>query len=200
MIINDDMGAFLSVLQEFGSMTKQTANGIVYDLLQQKGEYSNYKMADGKGVFVASRNNTGTGAELDTQALTDGRIAMRRQKSKSGNALNIQPKFLIVSPERESKALQLIQSEADVSANHSGVMNPLKNSVQVLVESELDADPWYLLAGRRTIKVGYLQGTNREPLVREKIRTLSYITFECVFDFGAVVEDYRGLYKNTGVA
>ena len=199
MIINDDMGAFISVVQEFGFMAKRTANGIVYDMLQQKGDYINYKMSDNKGVFVATRNNSGAGAELDTDALTSARTSMRRQKDVANNALNIPPKFLIVSPERESKTLQLINSEADVSANQSGVMNPHKNSVKVIVESELDANPWYLTAGRRTIKVGYLQGTNREPLVREKQRTLAYITFECVFDFGAVVEDFRGLYKNTGV-
>ena len=200
MIINDDMGAFVSVISDFGRRTKQTANGIVYDLLQSKGDYKNYKMADGKAVFLATRKNQGTGVDLDTETLTEARTAMRRQTGIDGNALNIPPKFLIVSPERESKALQLIHSEADVSANQSGVMNPHKNSVQVIVESELDAEPWYLVAGRRTVKVGYLQGTNREPIVREKIRTLAYITFECVFDFGAVVEDYRGLYKNTGVS
>ncbi len=199
MIINDDLQAFIDVIQDFGDMAKRTANGIVYDLLQGKGDYASYKMDDGSAIFVTARKNTGSGAALDTSALSVGRKSMRRQKSAAGSALNIAPKYLLVSPERETVAGQLINSEADMNGDHSGVSNPFKNALQPIVDAELDEAPWYMVAERRTIKVGYLSGTNRMPIVKEKSRTLSGVTFECVFDFGVVVEDFRGLYKNTGV-
>jgi len=122
---------------------------------------------------------------------------MRRQE-EDGKALNIVPKFLLVSPENETKALQLISSEADPSSTNSGVVNPHKNSVTVIVDSELDANPWYLTAPRRTIKVLYLEGQGNKPMVKEKTRDLSGVTYQCVFDFGVYAEDFRGLYKNAG--
>lgn len=199
MLINDDLGAFNNIILDFGAMAKRTANGLVYDLLQSKGEYAGYKMADNKAIFDASHANyTSTGTALSTDSLTVARTLMRRQKDKSGTALSIAPKFLIVAPEQETLALQLITSETQLGQANAGVKNPFRNAVDVIVESELAATAWYMAAVRRTLKVGYLQGTNRRPIVAEKSRDLSGVEYECVFDFGVFAEDFRGLYKNNG--
>ncbi len=199
MLINDDLGAFNNIILDFGAMAKRTANGLVYDLLQAKGEFTNYKMADNKAIFDAAHANyTSTGTALSTDSLTVARTLMRRQKDKSGTALSIAPKFLIVAPEQETLALQLITSETQLGQANAGVKNPFRNAVDVIVESELAATAWYMAAVRRTLKVGYLQGTNRRPIVAEKSRDLSGVEYECVFDFGVFAEDFRGLYKNNG--
>jgi phage major head subunit gpT-like protein len=200
MLINDDLGAFKNIIDEFGRMARRTANGLVYDLLQGKGDFASYTMSDDKAIFEASnhKNYDASGAALSSTTLTAGRTKMRRQTDKEGNKLNIAPKFLLVAPEQETVGRQLLTSEADPSASHSGVANPHRNSMTLIIDSELDAVPWYLAADRRTIKVLYLQGTNRRPIVREKQRDLTGVTFECVFDFGLYAEDYRGLYKNAG--
>ncbi|HEX5330797.1 Mu-like prophage major head subunit gpT family protein [Sulfuricurvum sp.] len=199
MLINDDLGAFNNIILDFGAMAKRTANGLVYDLLQSKGEYAGYKMADNKAIFDAAHANyTSTGTALSTDSLTVARTLMRRQKDKSGTALSIAPKFLIVAPEQETLALQLITSETQLGQANAGVKNPFRNAVDVIVESELAATAWYMAAVRRTLKVGYLQGTNRRPIVAEKSRDLSGVEYECVFDFGVFAEDFRGLYKNNG--
>lgn len=199
MLINDDLGAFNNIILDFGGMAKRTANGLVYDLLQAKGEYTSYKMADNKAIFdTAHANYTSAGTALSTDSLTVARTLMRRQKDKSGTALSIAPKFLIVAPEQETLALQLITSETQLGQANAGVNNPFRNAVDVIVESELAATAWYMAAVRRTLKVGYLQGTNRRPIVAEKSRDLSGVEYECVFDFGVFAEDFRGLYKNNG--
>ncbi len=199
MLINDDLGAFNNIILDFGGMAKRTANGLVYDLLQGKGEYSNYKMADNKAIFDAAHANyTSIGTALSTDSLTVARTLLRRQKDKSGTALSIAPKFLIVAPEQETLALQLITSETQLGQANAGVKNPFRNAFDVIVESELAATAWYMAAIRRTLKVGYLQGTNRRPIVAEKNRDLSGVEYECVFDFGVFAEDFRGLYKNNG--
>jgi len=199
MIINDDLGAFTDLIADFAAMAKRTANGLVYDLLQRKGEFANYTMADGKAIFDASHNNyDSTGAALGTSSLSSARTKMRRQKDAAGVALNINPAFLLASPENETIAYQLLNSEADVDASQSGVANPFRRSLTPIIDAELDASPWYLAANRRTIKVGYLAGTGRKPLVEEKERNLRYVEYECVFDFGLFAEDFRGLYKNAG--
>ena len=122
---------------------------------------------------------------------------MHRQK-QGENALNIPAKFLLVSPENELLARQIIGSESDPDSTNSGVINPIKNAAQIIVDSELSALPWYLASNRRTIKCLYLQGQNKKPMVQEKDRDLSGVKYQCAFDFGVYAEDFRGLYKNVG--
>jgi len=199
MLINDDLGAFEGIILGFGQMAKRTANGLVYDLMQGKGDFANYVMGDAKSIFHTDHANyTASGTALGTDSLTAARTLVRRQKDKSGTALNIAPKYLIVSPEKETLARQLITSEAALGQTNPGIINPFRNSMEIIVESELSAAAWYLAAARRTLKVGYLQGTNRRPIVNEKSRDLSGVEYECVFDFGVFAEDFRGLYKNNG--
>ncbi|OCL85739.1 Mu-like prophage major head subunit gpT [Aliarcobacter thereius] len=197
MLINDDLGAFSNIVGQFGQMAKRTANGIVYDLLQSKGEFASYKMNDNKPLFHKDHTNLEDGLALDSDSLSAARTRMRRQMDGK-TALNISPKYLIVSPENETIAKQLLTSEANPTSANSGVANIHKNSLDLIIESELDSNPWYLAAARKTIKTGTLAGTGGQPIVQERFRSGGGIEYDCLFDFGVVVEDFRGLYKNLG--
>lgn len=197
MIINDDLGAFTNIIATFGQMSKRTSNGLVYDLLQAKGDFANYKMSDNKALFHSDHKNMGTAAGLSSASLSDARVLMRRQMDGK-TALNINPKYLIVSPENETIAKQLLTSESDLSGNNSGVTNIHKNSLDLIVESELSANPWFLAAARKTIKTGTLAGTGGQPIVQEKMKSAGGVEFECLYDFGVMIEDHRSLYRNLG--
>lgn len=197
MIINDDLGAFTNIIATFGQMAKRTSNGLVYDLLQAKGDFVNYKMSDNKALFHSDHKNMGTAAALASASLSDARVLMRRQMDGK-TALNINPKYLIVSPENETIAKQLLTSESDLSGNNSGVTNIHKNSLDLIVESELSANPWFLAAARKTIKTGTLAGTGGQPIVQEKMKSAGGVEFECLYDFGVMIEDHRSLYRNLG--
>lgn len=197
MLINDDLGAFSNIVAEFARMAKRTANGIVYDLLQAKGDFVNYKMNDNKALFHSEHKNMDNGIALDSDSLSAARTRMRRQLDGK-TALNINPKYLLVSPENETIAKQLLTSESNPTSSNSGVANIHKNSFDLIIEAELEAKPWYLAAARRTIKTGTLAGTGGQPIVQERLRSGGGIEYECLFDFGVVVEDFRGLYKNLG--
>lgn len=200
MIINDDLGAFNNLLQEFGRMAKRTANGLVYDMLQKTGEFASYIMADGKAIFEATKHkNLMTGAALSEDSLGTAVTAMRNQKDAAEKALNITPKFLIVAPEQEIPAKKLIASmSSTVDNKNSGVVNPFYNAMTVIVDSELAAGAWYVAGSRRTIKVGFLAGTGRKPVVKVNSVSLARTEFEGVFDIGVVAEDFRALVKNPG--
>lgn len=197
MMINDDLGAFTDIVAAFGQMSKRTSNGLVYDLLQAKGDFANYKMSDNKALFHSDHKNMGTAAGLSSTSLSDARVLMRRQMDGK-TALNINPKYLIVSPENETLAKQLLTSESDLSGNNSGVTNIHKNSLDLIVESELSANPWFLAAARKTIKTGTLAGTGGQPIVQEKMKSAGGVEFECLYDFGVMIEDHRSLYRNLG--
>jgi len=197
MIINDDLGAFTDMLALFGEMAALTANGLVFDLITGKGDFANYKMSDGKGIFDATAHkNKGTSA-LDATTLAAARAAMRKHKSiDKKTALNIAPSFLIVGPDLEQTAYELINSIAKVEDNKSsGVVNFHKGAMTVVVDAEIVGDSWFLSAARRAVKVGYLAGTGRRPVLKMNDSTLTQTTFEGIFDFGVVASDYRGLYQ-----
>ncbi len=201
MLINDDLGMFTDDLQDMIEQVAVFQNRLVYDLLQRRGEFANYVMDDGKPIFDAAHNNyDSNGAALSTDSLAAARTRMMRQKDFDGRQLRILPKFLLVPPELEVTALQILNSTAKVEAQNAGVANPFKGAFELISDMELeDAKAWYLAAMKKTIKVGYLQGTGRKPIVEEVNRSnITGIEYELVFDFGVTAEDFRGLYKNAG--
>lgn len=192
MIINDDLGNFTNLIQTFSRMAMTTVNGLSYDLLQS----TTYKMADGSGLYVASRNNASTSA-LSSEALSAGRLAMSKHTSIDGKTpLNIVPKYLIVSPALEVTAKEILGALSKVGADNTNVPNVNQNAYVLIVDPEINSDTaWYLLADYRTLKMGYLAGTNRSPVTKMNDSTITRTTYEGVFDVGVMVEDYRGLYR-----
>ncbi len=201
LLINDDLGMFVDDLRDMVEQVAVFQNRQVYNLLEGTGEFANYVMEDDKPIFDATHNNyDATGAAPSVDTLAAARTKMMRQKDFDGRQLRIVPKFLIVPPELEVTAYQLLNSTAAPDAQNTGTVNPVKGLYDPITDMELtDAKAWYLAAVKKTIKVGYLQGTNRRPIVEEVNRSnISGIEYELVFDFGVVAEDFRGLYKNNG--
>jgi len=196
MLINDDLGAFTDLVSTFGEMAQTTANGIAYDILQGKGDYASYKMADGSGLFVGSRSNSATLA-LSSDALSAGRTAMSRHKSMDGKTpLRITPKFLIVAPELEVKAKEILGATSKLGADNVNVPNANQNLYTLVVDPEITSPTaWYLLAERRTFKMGFLAGTNRKPIIKKNDSSVLRVVFEGIFDIGVMAEDYKGLYR-----
>ena len=201
MLINDDLGAFTSLLATFGEMAKTTANGIAYDLLQNKGDYANYKMADGSGMYISARNNSTT-AKLSPEALNAGVLAMSKHKALDGKTpLNITPRYLVVGANSAVMAREIVGATNKISTDaNTGEINIHQGAYEVIVDSEIADDSWFLLADRRTLKIGYLAGTNRSPIVKMNDTTLIRTTYEGVFDLGVMAEDYKGIYRSTGTA
>lgn len=122
---------------------------------------------------------------------------MRSQTAQNGTTrLNIAPKFLIIPAELETTARILLGSMGNVTDNkNAGVVNPYQGVVDIIVDGNLTGTEWYLAHSRRTIKAGYLAGTGRRPLLQVDRNALSNTSFEGIFDFGVMAQDYRGLYK-----
>lgn len=196
MIVNDDLGAFQNMLALFGEKSAITANGLAYDILRGAGDYASYKMADGKAIFHADHANKAD-VVFSADALSAGRVAMRKHKGiDKKTPLNITPTFLFVSADNEELARKIVYSTASIDDNkNTGVINPHQNSVEIIVDAELQGAEWYLASNRRTVKMGFLQGANRRPILKMNDSSIAKTTFEGVFDIGVMAEDYRGMYK-----
>ncbi len=196
MLINDDLGNFTNLVSTFGRMAQTTANGIAYDILQEKGDYASYLMADGVSLYDGARNNSATDA-LSSTALSAGRLAMASHLSVDGETpLNIKPKYLIVSPALEVTAREILGATQKLGADNVSVPNVNQNLYELIVDPEIESETaWYLLAENRTFKMGFLAGTNRSPVIEQTHSSVSGSEFEGVFDIGVMAEDYRGLYQ-----
>ena len=198
-IINDDLGLFSKIATKYGSAAKRLVNKMVYAQLT-----GNVKMQDGVALFDNKHGNVaGTGEALSVKAIAKAITAMRRQKGITGDAtLNITPKYLVVPPELEMTAYQIVNSTAAVDGVNSGVANPYKGRFVVVADAELtDPDAWYLVADASqhdTIEVTYLNGVETPRLETRQGFEVDGIEYKVAFDCGVSALDFRGLYKNAG--
>ena len=145
----------------------------------------------------------GTGEALSVKAIAKAITAMRRQKGITGDAtLNITPKYLVVPPELEMTAYQIVNSTAAVDGVNSGVVNPYKGRFVVVADAELtDPDAWYLVADASqhdTIEVTYLNGVETPRLETRQGFDVDGIEYKVAFDCGVSALDFRGVFKNAG--
>ena len=198
-IINDDLGMFSKIATKYGSAAKRLVNKMVYAQLT-----GNVKMQDNVALFDSKHGNVaGTGEALSVKAIAKAITAMRRQKGIQGEAtLNITPKYLVVPPELEMTAYQIVNSTAAVDGVNSGVANPYKGRFIVVADAELtDPDAWYLVADATqhdTIEVTYLNGVETPRLETRQGFDVDGIEYKVAFDCGVSALDFRGLYKNAG--
>lgn len=198
-IINDDLSLISKIATKYGSAAKRLVNKMVYAQLT-----GNVKMQDNIALFDTKHGNVaGTGEALSVKAIAKAITAMRRQKGITGDAtLNITPKYLVVPPELEVTAYQIVNSTAAVDGVNSGVVNPYKGRFVVVADAELtDPDAWYLVADATqhdTIEVTYLNGVETPRLETRQGFDVDGIEYKVAFDCGVSALDFRGVYKNAG--
>ena len=197
-IINDDLGVFNDISSKFGRAAKNKINNMVYDLLS-----GNTVLEDGKALFSADRKNLATtGSELSVESLSAGVAAMRRQKHIGENRnLNIAPTYLIIPPELEALAYQVVKSTVD-PARSNDTVNPFGGRFAIVVDAALtDQHAWYLASRPtdvQTIEVTYLNGVETPRLESQTGFEVDGIKYKVAMDCNATALDFRGLYKNPG--
>lgn len=193
-LINDDLDAFGRLPQAMAASAAQKQSDIVYGILT-----ANAVLSDNVALFHATHGNlTGTGTALDITSLGVARALFRKQKAPKGGVMNLTPKFLIVSPDLETTALQ-ITSQAYVPATQ-GTINPWAGILTPIVDARLTGNAWYLAANPSivdTIEYSFLNG---EELFTEQRNGFDVdgLEMKVRMVFGAKAIDFRGLYKNNG--
>lgn len=194
-MINDDLGALSTIPALYGAAARRMINKMVYAILTSN------PTIEGAALFHNDHKNLSAEA-LSVAGLGKVKAKMARQKNIGGKeALNIQPAFLIVPPELEVAAVQLISSAVDpTKANQTP--NPFANRLNVVSDPELTtATEFYLAAAFGlcpTIEVTYLNGVET-PTMESAVQfdTLG-IKWRIYHDVGVNLLDFRGLAKSTG--
>ena len=203
VLINDDLDAFTRVPALFGTAAATLESDVVWGVIT-----ANAAMADGKALFHAGHNNlAATGVKLDVAGLARARTAMSLQKGLDGKTvINIRPAFLVVPTSLELEAEQLLAQNI-VPAKSTDVVPGSLRSLTVISEPRLDpgtgAVPWYLMASPAaidTIEYAYLEGQEGVAMETRMGFDVDGMEIRARLDFGAKAIDWRGLYKNPGVA
>lgn len=197
VIINDNQNAILRVPQEFAKAARYEESQAIYNIL-----IKNQALNDKQNLFSAQHANlAATPSALSITSLGAARSQMRLQKDLDGRKMNLIPRFLIVPPQLEMIARQIVGSE--IVPNDPDQFNPFRGTLTVVVASELQdqATSWYLAANVNQIDIiqlAFLSGQRVPQMrVKEAFEQLG-VAWRCVHRFGVGLVDYRGLYKNAG--
>jgi len=193
-LINDD----LSALADFSSMIAIRAaadeNRMVYALLTGAP-----LMADGKALFHADHGNLVAGSTIGGAPQIHASVsALRKQKSLDGLVLNLSPRFLVVGPDVELGARQVL---AAITATKSGDVNPWAGTMELVVDANIAGNDWYIAADPAavpSIVYGYVAGAEGPQIRTEIDFDTRAVKVAAGLDFGCGVIDFRGLVKNPG--
>ncbi|SLN35637.1 Caudovirus prohead protease [Aquimixticola soesokkakensis] len=198
-IINDDLGAFARWGEMMGQAAAETESGQLLALLSANAR-AGVTMGDGKALFHVDHGNlAGTGAALSEATLDAARQAMRTQKMMDGTTpVNVVPRFLVVSPARETAAEKLLTS---IQANTTADVNPFGGKLSLIVEPRLTGNGWFIFGDPATAPVleyAYLSSAQGPQLSSRDGWEVLGREFRVTLDFGAGATDHRGAYRNAG--
>jgi HK97 family phage prohead protease len=200
-LINDDLGAFRDWGATAGRMAAETEANLILNLL-----LSNPVMGeDNKALFHADHGNLSVSpaalgdAGAGVTALSEARQALRGMKALDGKTpINATPKFLLVGPEQETEAEQLL---SDLAAATWGDVNPFASKLSLLVEPRITGNQWYVFADPAVMPVleySYLSSAQGPQMASREGWDVLGMEFRVVLDFGCGAIDWRGAFKNAG--
>ena len=137
LLTNDRLGLFGDAAAEFGRAAVRRENKLLVAALRSVAN-----LKDGSPPFHAGRGNISDGTDLTEAGLSTVRQAIRGREGPDGSAIDIDPRFLIVAPDRETAAEKLI---AQIQPTESANVNVFAGRLELIVENGLPgAGSWYV--------------------------------------------------------
>jgi len=206
-IVNDDLSLFDDTARSLGRAAMRSLSDLVYKVL----------LANANSFFASGNGNydEGAGTALSATSLATGLARMMAQRDDENRDLDIRARTLLVPPELQQTAKELLQSDfIQRASNDLPTGNALKNSVSLEVEPRLSNDDrfsgtstkaWYLFAGPSdaALIVAFLQG-KQSPTVEffglDADPNKLAATWRVYFDYGSTLGDHRAAYRAKGEA
>lgn len=199
-LVNDDLGAFLRMTQALGQAAARAEGDAVYNtLLDNSG--NGQTMQDANPLFHVSHANIAPSATAITaEALGAARVMLRRQTALGGGALNLPPRFLLVSPEHEQAAEALLAAAArSLSQGEGNQLVPAwLAKLELIVEARLSDDAFFLAASHDavdTLERAHLEEDNGPRITEEDAFKVDARTYKVRHVFAARWLDWRGVVK-----
>ena len=196
-IVNDDLDVFSNMFPLLGQGAANTEAKLFAGLLEENAGLGP-KLSDGKTLFHADHGNLAqASATLSVASLGTARVAMRRQTGLAGEAINVVPAFLVVPPELETLAEQVL---TEIAASEVANANPFAGKLKLLVEPRLaSASAWYVCAAPGAsdgLQHAYLDGVAGPQLFTREGFEVDGIEYKVRMDFGAGFTGHRDWYMS----
>jgi hypothetical protein len=208
-MVNDDLGILDDTGPSMGRAAARSLNDFVWSVI----------LANTGNFFHSTNNNLGeAGSALSLTSLQAAVTAMRTQRDDRGNDLDIMPRVLVVPPELEVTAKEILRS-VEIRRVSDGMVderfptgNALQNVANLEVESRLSNTDkfanastagWYLFASPADVAVivAFLMGRQTPTVeffgLNSDINRLG-VGYRVYFDYGAALADPKAAYKATG--
>ncbi len=224
MFINDDLNALATINARITQAALRLPTRLVYTKLLSNPTLA----ATGKQMFYPTQNNlnTGAGSALAITGLTAGVKGFRKQVSFvapneeqfSAEPLDVAPRILLVPPEQEKIAFDLVNPNLFVQdglffkgkyivvveprlSTYASMVPTVSGSTIASSASAVLTTGWYLFADPSTadtMEVGFLNGSDK-PMMRqiEKPDRLA-LDLQVVLPCAVAPLDYRGAQWNLG--
>lgn len=164
---------------------------------------------DGKRLFHADHKNVaavGTVFKDEYQnpalGLSGGRLALRNHKGLNGTSpINVQATYLLVGPTRATDADRFTMEMMPIAP--TDVAAPWAKKLKVLVEPRIADKSWYLFsdpAKLAVVEYGYLSSAQGPQIASRDGWDVLGTEFRVTLDFGAGALDWRGAFRDPGVA
>ena len=198
-LINDDLGAFADFGRAAGRAAAETEADVLTALFTVNSG-AGVTLDDGNPLSPPTHANVAaSGTVIDVAALAAARQAMRGQKGLDGiTPVNAVPKYLLVSPVKETQAEQVLASLAPATV---ASVNPFSQRLELLVEPRFSGNGWFVFADPAAMSVleyAYLSSAQGPQMSSREGWDVLGVEFRVVLDFGAGVIDHRGAYRNAG--
>jgi hypothetical protein len=200
ILINDKLGAFMKLIENWGIKAAKLEGDIVWDVI-----IKNKKLKDNVALFHATHKNLVTGAALSVANLEVARLKFREQTDIDGELIDLEPKYLFTGTAYEMTAQRITTG----AFNPTQVADITPEAIRSLVPvyehriNKLSSKAWFLFAEQastmgRGLQYALLSG--HETPRREQRVGFDYDGIEFRIDhyFGAGLTDFRFGVENPG--
>ncbi|MBN8291034.1 Clp protease ClpP [Rhodobacter sp. NTK016B] len=198
VLINDDTGAIADAIADQGRMVARFEE-MTFFAVCFGNSGNGPTLSNNRAVF---NTNDGTkanaGAAIGVDTLGTGRAAIRKHKSLGGASLNLSARILLVSPDQETAAEQVVSPLVPADA---AKVNPFAGKLTVLSSAELKGNGWYLLtdpADAAQFVFGFLEGASGPRMRMEEPFGRSGMSWSLEHDFAAGSAGRVGGWFNPG--
>ena len=195
MLVNDDLNAIAQLLAAYGDTIARFEERLAYTEFA-----ANKSLAtDNVAMFHASHNNlAAAGTAITVAAVGAARAAMRKQVSLDKLALNVEGRYLIVGPDKETEADTLL---AQIIPRNQGDVNPFSGKLEKIVSAEVAGNQWTIAADPARVpnfQWGLLDGYEAPRVRFDEPFGVQGMAMSVEHDFGVGGVDFRGMYRNPG--
>lgn len=190
---SDDLGGIAAVMDEV-SATMLEAEATRLGVLLHGPGGAGGTCPDGKAMFHADHSNKPAQAQtLSVQGLGEMVQLLRKQTSVGGRKIWLQPGYILVGPDLETTALQLLAESWTATAPDD--TNPWRN-LQLIVDPTVEPTYFYLAASgnRKPFELGRVDGM--PTMKQEEDFATSGMKMKVEHAFGAACVDHRVIVRN----